>query len=77
MELFEIFSDTYPASCRNIDGDNEINRKLNAKLTNFLKENSIKEYRILNGQTSYLPGSKYALGSIECVQCSINIAYIK
>jgi hypothetical protein len=77
MELFARFSTSYPAGNDDIDNDNKINAILNRKLTNFLKENSIKEYRILNGQTSYLPSSKYALGSIECVQCSINIAYLK
>jgi hypothetical protein len=77
MELFARFSTSYPAGNNDIDNDNKINAILNMKLTKFLKENSIKEYRILNGQTSYLPSSKYALGSIECVQCSINIAYIK
>ncbi len=77
MELFARFSDTYPVGDRNIDDDNKINTMLNAKLIKFLKENSIKEYRILNGQTSGIPGSTLGYGSLPSVQCSINIAYTK
>ena len=55
MELFARFSYTYPAGDQHIKNDNEINEILNSKLIKFLKENSIKEYRILNAETSQLP----------------------
>jgi hypothetical protein len=74
MELFARFSETYPPGYGDIDDDNEINKKLNAKLIKFLKENSIKEYRILNAEIAALPPPAFGPGNASVI-CTLNIAY--
>jgi hypothetical protein len=74
MELFARFSYMYPAGDDSIKNDIEINKILNAKLIKFLEENSIKEYRILNAETSYLPPPAWAPGTASVI-CTLNIAY--
>ncbi len=74
MELFARFSYTYPAGNPGIKDDDGINEILNKKLIDFLKAHSIKEYRILNGQTTYLPKPSFSSGT-ESVLCTIYIAY--
>lgn len=74
MELFARFSYTFPAGDREIKNDAELNKILNSKLTDFLKENSIVEYRILNGETSSLPSPAFGPGNSSVI-CTLNIAY--
>jgi hypothetical protein len=76
MELFARISYTYPAGDIHIENDNEINEKLNSKLIKYLTENSIKEYRIINAETSSLPTAAFGPG-IASVICSLYIAYKK
>ena len=76
MELFARFSYTYPAGDQHIKNDDEINEILNSKLIKFLKENSIKEYRILNAEISQLPPPVFGPGNASVI-CTLNIAYIK
>lgn len=47
---------------------------LNNNLIKYLKENSIKEYRIINAETSSLPSPAFGPGN-ESVMCTLNIAY--
>jgi hypothetical protein len=74
MELFARFSYTYPAGNPGIKDDDGINEILNKKLIDFLKAHSIKEYRILSGETTFVPKASFGPG-IESVQCAIYIAY--
>jgi len=74
MELFARFSYMYPAGDQHIENDDEINEILNAKLIKYLKEKSIKEYRILNAETSYLPPPAWAPGTASVI-CTLNVAY--
>ena len=57
-----------------IGNDNELNEILNNKLLKFLKENSIKEYRILNAEIASLPPPAYGAGNASVI-CTLNIAY--
>lgn len=74
MELFARISYTYPAGDKNIKNDNEVNTILNDRLTSFIKEKGIKDYRILNGNIAPLPQPSFGPGN-ESVMCFINIAY--
>jgi len=74
MELFARFSYMYPAGDQHIKNDNEINEILNFKLIKYLKENSIKEYRILNAETSQLPPPAFGPGNASVI-CTLNIAF--
>jgi hypothetical protein len=74
MELFARISYTYPAGDKNIKNDTEVNKLLNDKLTLFIKEQGIKEYRIINGDITPLPQPSFGPGN-ESVICFINIAY--
>jgi hypothetical protein len=74
MELFARLSYTYIAGEADVKSDTDINQKLNDKLIEFLKVHDIKQYRILNGQTSSIPKPAFGPGN-ESVQCSLNIAY--
>jgi hypothetical protein len=74
MELFARISYTYPAGDKDIKNDSEVNKLLNDKLTLFIKEKGIQEYRILNGDITSLPQPSFDPGN-ESVICSINIAY--
>lgn len=74
MELFARFSYVYSAGDPHIKNDDEISEILNSKLLKYLKENSIKEYRILNGETSQLPASAFGPGNTSVI-CTLNIAY--
>lgn len=74
MELFARFSYAYPAGDQRIKNDNEISEILNTKLNNFLKENAIIEYRILNAETTALPPPVFGSGNASVI-CTLNVAY--
>jgi hypothetical protein len=76
MELFARFSYAYPAGDQHIKNDSEVNEILNTKLLKFLKENTIKEYRIINAETSQLPTPAFGPGNASVI-CTLNIAYKK